>query len=204
MTIATLADLKTEMAAMLHRADDGSFGGRIALAEQNILRELKLRINEATSTGTISGDTIAFPATWGRIERVEITSGSVRYSLNYTSPNGIESLTFSPSLPFRYTVEGGAIRLIPAPDTSYSYTVYYIPNLTPLANAGDSNWALLNAPDVYLFGSLAQWGLYAQDDELFTKYENLFQAAIDEVKRVDEGRRFPIAGGLQIKPRNAR
>lgn len=204
MSITTRAELKTAMAAWLHRGDDGKFNDLIALAEQNILRELKLRINEATVSGTTAGATIAFPAAWGRIERVEITCGSTRYTLDYTSPNGIETLTVSTGLPSRYTVEGGAIRLISAPASAYSYTVFYIPNLVALAADGDSNWALLNAPDVYLYGACAQFGLYSQDNELFQTYQNLFQGAIDEVKRIDQGRRFPISGGLQIKPRNAR
>lgn len=204
MSIATLTDLKAAMVAWLHRPDDGKFADCIALAEQAILRELKLRINEASSTGTVAVATIAFPATWGRIERVEITYGGVRYTLDYTSPNGIEDLTVSTGLPSRYTVEAGAIRLIPAPNTSYSYTVFYVPNLLALSDTNPSNWALLNASDAYLFGALAQFGLYTQDPELFAQYQNLFQGAIDEVKRIDEGRRLPVTGGLQIKPRNAR
>jgi hypothetical protein len=205
MTIANQTDLKTAMASWLHRSDlTGNLDDFIALAEQGIFRELRLRINEAVSTGTTSSDTITFPSTWGKIERVELTSNGVRYTLDYTSPNGIEDLTISTGLPSRYTVENGSIRLIPAPASAYSYSVYYIPNLTPLSGASPTNWAITNAPDVYLAASLAQAYLFMQDDARAKEWQDICVSAIEQVKRVDHARRFPTSGGLQIKPRGVR
>lgn len=205
MSFLTYAELQSEMTAWGKRSDlTAKYASFITLAEASILRELKLRVNETTATGTTSGATIAIPTGCDRILRVEITANGVSYTLDYTSPNGIEPLTYSTGFPSRFTVEDGAIRLLSAPADSYTYTVYYIPNLDALSDTNTTNWALTNAPDVYLFGALEQMSHYALDQEQAAKYHGMFLGAMDSVKRVDEARRLPVSGGLQIKPRNAR
>lgn len=205
MALSNYTELKAAVADWLDRTDlttqivDG-----IALAEAPILRDLKLRVGETTATGTTATATIAIPAGLGKIERLEIVSSGVSYTLNYTSPNGIELLTYSTGLPTRYTVENGAIRLIPAPASTYTYTLYYVPNLAVLSASNPTNWVLTNAPDVYLFGSLVQVALFTMDDAAAARFGPLFGNAMDAVRRMDYSKRFPLSGGLQIKPRHAR
>jgi hypothetical protein len=205
MSITTYAELQQAILDHSHRSDlSVKVADFIMLAEQHILRDFKLRVNEASTTVSPIGNTMPIPAGAQRIERLEVTIGTTRRTLDYTSPNGIEQLTISSAEPTRYTVEAGTIRIIPAPAASYSYTLYYIPDLTPLSNAAPVNWALTNAPDAYLFGSLCHLARYTQDDAAFERYTPMFMGALDAVKRIDEGRRLPISGGLQIKPRGFR
>ena len=205
MSITTFTELQAAVVDWSHRADlSTKFADFVKLAECSVLRELELRINEATATGTATGDTITPPAGMARIERIEIVSGGTKYTLAYTPPNGIERLTSSLGLPSRFTIENNLIRLIRAPDTSYTYTLFYIPDFVAITAANPSNWVLLNAPDVYLYGTLQQQSLYCLDDENAKKWGAFFESAMSAVKRSDESRRQPLTGGLQIKPRNAR
>ncbi len=202
MSITTYAELKTELAAWAHRDDlTAKLTDFIMLAEQPILRELKLRVNEAVATGTTTSNTITLPAGLGRIVRLEIDHDSHRYALDYVSP-GIEDTTTA--LSRGYTVQDGAIRLIRAPAAEYSYSLHYIPNLTPLSDAEPTNWVLANSPDVYLYGSLVQLALYSQNDELSARFGPLYGGAMEKLKAIDEAKRFPASGGLQIKPRGYR
>lgn len=204
MAISTYTELKAAVADWLDRTDlTTQIVDAIALAEAIIFREMKLRIAETTATGTTTSATITLPAGLARIERLEIVSDGVKYTLDYTSPNGIEALTQSTGLPSRYTVENGAIRIIRAPSASYTYTLFYIPSFVALS-VSPTNWVLTNAPDVYLYGTLIQMGLFTKDDAMVAKYTPLFGLAMGSVFKADESRRLPLSGGLQIKPRSVR
>lgn len=203
--ITDYATLQTAVIDATHRADLTSrMPTFVQLAEFEVFRELSLRITEMKASGTTSGDTIAFPAALAQIARVEIEANGRRYTLDYTSPNGIEGLTVGPDIPSRFAVEDGSIRLLPAPGGPYAYGVYFMPLLTALSDSNTTNWLILNAADVYLHATAKQVAIWAEDQELFAKHEPLLQAAMDGVQRYSERQRLPAAGGLQIKPRRAR
>lgn len=205
MTIITdFASLQEAVIDTTHRADlSARVPGFIQLAEVEIFRELALRLTEVKTTGSTSGDTIPLPAGLSALQRIEIEAYGAKFTLDYTSPNGIEPLTIGVDLPSRYTVENGAIRLIPAPGGPYAYSVFFMPLLTALSDANTTNWLLLNAPDVYLHGTCRQMAIWAEDSEMFAKHDPLFQVAMDSVRGFNERQRFPVSGGLQIKPRRA-
>jgi hypothetical protein len=200
--ITTYDELQTAIGEHSHKPSlSARFPEWIQLAETTILRELKLRTNELQLDGTTSSAAIPFPETLGRIVRLEITQGGARYALDFAAP-GFESA--STGQPSAYTVQEDAIRLIPAPSGTFSYSLNYIPNLEALSDDNPSNWALANCPDVYLYGAMCQLARWTKDDDEFNRYLPMFQGAMDAVKRVDEARRLPVSGGLQIKPRSYR
>lgn len=176
----------------------------ISLAEGAIFRELRLRQTEIILSGSTSSATISLPAGTRSIERLAITADGVQHTLDYTTPNGIEPLTYSTGRPTRYTVENQAIRLLTAPGSAYDFALHYIPNLLPITADNPSNWLSVNAPDLYLYGALLQAASFTMDDAHVARYGPHYAKAIDSVRRVDEALRLPISGGLQIKPRNAR
>lgn len=200
-----LAWLKAEIVSWSHRSD---LAPRLSVfieqAECELFRELSLRSIATSTSGTASGETIAMPAGVSAIERIEIQAGGHRYTLNYSSPNGVEALTGATNRPSRFLVEGGAIRLIPAPDGPYSYTLFHLPELVPLSDTNTSNWLLANHSDLYLKAGLLQVAKYTRNMPDVQRLMQEVGAAIDSIKRADERKRFPVAGGLQIKPRSFR
>lgn len=203
--ITNYATLQTVAADQAHRADLASRMPRfIQLAENEIFRTLALRKVEAKSTGTTSGETLAIPAGCAQLERIEIEASGHKYTLDYTSPNGIEALTGSTDLPTRFTVENGAIRLIAAPAGPYTYSIFYVPLLTALSDVAPTNWLLLNYPDVYLWGTCLQIAIFSGEEGDKATFAPMFLGAIDSVRRFDDRQRFPASGGLQIKPRSVR
>ncbi|MBA3773826.1 MAG: hypothetical protein H0X13_15450 [Ramlibacter sp.] len=176
----------------------------IELAERAMFREVALRATQSSEAGTSSGDTITLPDRLNAIDRVELTAGGVKYTLNYTSPNGIEALTAGTGLPSRYTIQNGAIRLISAPAAGYSYTLFYRPTPAFLSPSLTSNAILANHPDLYLWGSLTELARYIMDNEMEGKFLAAYVSAVASVRAADERLRFPASGGMQIKPRNAR
>lgn len=207
MLITDYASLQSAVASDLHRPTDALLLAElprfVQLAETDILRALVLRQVETTVTGTTSGATIALPAGLTQIERLGLSANGVEYTLDYTSPNGVTQLTYA-SLPTRFTVENGAIRLLAPPAGLYSYTLYLIPQLTPLSVGNPVNWLLTHEPDVYFYATLAQAAGWTRDDATMAKASAGYAASIEGIRQKDARLRFPASGGLQIKPRGAR
>ena len=176
----------------------------IEMAERAMFRELPLRANETTVTGTATSDIIALPVALNAIERVEIETNSVKYTLTYTSPNGIEDLTRATGLPTRYTVENGSLRFISAPADAYAYTIFYMDSPAYLSDGAPSNAILAAHPDLYLWGALTELARYVMDPEMESKYLASYGVVLQSIRRADERRRLPVSGGLQIKPRGYR
>lgn len=204
MNITDFASLQTAVASDLHRPGDALLLAEmprfVQLAEADMMRNLNLRQTETKITGTTTGATIALPVGLNQIERIGVMIGVIEYTLTYTSPNGIEQLSY-PGYPTRFTVENGAIRLIRPPMGSYQYTIYLISQLTPLSASNPTNWLLTNAPDVYFYATLVQAAGWTRDDATTAKASAGYAAAMESVRMQDAGQRFPISGGLQIKPR---
>lgn len=57
----------------------------------------------------------------------------------------------------------------------------YVGALTPLVLDADTNALLQYDPQVYLWGSLHQAGLYLRDDDLMSYYGAKFQARLDDM-----------------------
>lgn len=205
--ITDFASLQAAVASSIHRTGDAALLAEmprfVQMAEMDISRNLRLRQTESTVTGTTSGATIAIPPGMDALERLSIISYGRDFTLDYTSPNGLESLSIA-NLSSRYTVENGVIRLLAPPAGNYAYTLYIVPNLSPLSAANPTNWLILNAPDVYLYGTLIQVAAWTKDDAEFARNNPLYSQAMESIRNQDENKRLPMSGGLQIKPRRAR
>jgi len=205
--ITDYASLQAAVASSVHRVGDTQFTAElprfVQMAEMDIFRNLQIRQTESMVTGTTSGAMIVIPIGMDAIERLSISAYGRDFSLDYTSPNGLEYLSF-PNLSSRYTIENGAIRLLAPPAGNYTYTLYIVPNMAPLSVANPTNWLILNAPDVYLYGTLLQAAAWTKDGEESARCAPFYAQAIESVRNQDAQRRFPLSGGLQIKPREAR
>jgi hypothetical protein len=203
--ITDYASLKASAIDWTHRTDLASRAPEfVQLAEKDIFRELSLRKIEAKVSGNTTSDTIAIPAESGSLDRLELEANGRKYTIDYTSPNGITTLTVGVNLPCRFTVEEGAIRLLPQPAAEYTYTLFFVPLLSALSDSNPTNWLLTNHPDVYQWGTCLQIAIWSGDAEDKATFEPLYRTAIDSVRRFDDRQRFPASGGLQIKPRSYR
>ena len=207
MSIVDYTTLQAAVASALHRPTDtlllAEMSRFIQLAEMDIFRELPLRQIETSATGTTTGPIIAIPAGTASIERLSIVTNGRDYSINYTSPNGVKNLSFA-DLPTRYTVENGAIRLLAPPAAAYAYTLFIIPDMTALSASNPTNWLILNAPDVYYYAVKSQAESWSLDAPAAAESIGMSEKAVASIRRKDERRRFPVSGGLQIKPRGFR
>jgi hypothetical protein len=170
----------------------------IALAESRINRDLRLRVMETSATGTLSGSTISLPSDFGIAQRLSIQADSGIIELRYVAPENISKFSFGTNLPQMYTIIGGQINVIPAPDGAYTYNLYYMTDIPHLSATQTTNWLILNAPDVYLYGSLLEAAPYLQDDARVPLWSQAYQEAVSSVQEVDDAARYPISSPLQM------
>lgn len=170
----------------------------VALAESRINRDLILRVMEKTATGTLSGATFAAPSDLGITQRLSIAADSRIVELRYVAPETISQYSSGTGLPQMYTLIGGNIQVIPAPDGAYTYTLNYMGDLPHLSATQTTNWLILNAPDVYLYASLLEAAPYLQDDARVPLWSQAYQEAVASVQQVDDAARYPISSPLQM------
>ena len=97
-----------------------------------------------------------------------------------------------------YTLIGGVAQVIPAPDGAYTFNFYYLTSLPSLSATQTTNWLILNAPDVYLYGSLLEATPYLQDDARIPIWSQAYSEAVTSVQQIEDATRYPISSPLQM------
>jgi hypothetical protein len=80
--------------------------------------------------------------------------------------------------------------LAPTPNSNYTFELHYFYRPSSLTSAGDSGttWLSTNAPNVLLYGSLAEAMVYLKNYEALPIYEQRFQEALALMKNLGEGK----------------
>jgi hypothetical protein len=125
------------------------------------------------------------------------SNGSARL-LDYIALS--EASTGTNATPGYYSFENGKLRIWGTGDGA-SYTLFYIPTITPLSNTNTTNWVLTNASDLYLYGTALEAAKYIRDDALIGTLQSMVGGIIDSVRRLAERVGRPTTGSLQIKAR---
>ena len=132
---------------------------------------------------------VPLPTDWleGRSSRL---IGQREYPLEQVASNTFadEYDTATPSRPTGYCIEGDLIRFGPIPDDSYIVKLNYYRKFAALSSA--VNWLMTNKPDIYLYASLVEAGLFVMDDAAAQKYHALFIAAIMGLNKAEKRARF--------------
>lgn len=170
----------------------------IALAESRINRDLRLRAMETSFTGTLNGATFSLPADFGVAQRLSLQADSQEVELRYVAPEMISKYSLGTNLPQMYTLIGWLAQVIPAPDGAYDFTFYYLTNLPSLSATQTTNWLILNAPDVYLYGCLLEAAPYLQDDVRIAIWTQAYNEAVESVQAIEDASRYPISSPLQM------
>lgn len=198
MALSNYTDLQASIASWLDRSDLTSYiPDFISLAEARLNRKLRLTQMETTTTGTVSTDTISFPADCLSVSKVQINA-SYKYILSQmTKEELIRKYPYdSQEIPKSFAVNGNQIQIRPYPDQTYTYALSYYQKIPDLAT-NTTNWLLTLYPDIYLHASLLAAEIFIQNDEGITKQAALLAAFIDEANMADKHNRFG-GGTLQM------
>lgn len=193
MSLATYADLQTQVANWLHRSDLTTYiPDFITLFEAAAARKLRVRPMELTTTLIPASGSVALPTDYLGWRRLTWT-GSTRVELQYVHPSILQAYySDTPSgTPAMFTIEGGNILIRPEDTTALEF-VYYAKNG---ALSSTLNWLYTNHPDIYLFGSLAEAQGFKVDADKLALWKSRRDEIFDEIEKLN----FRENGSMQMK-----
>lgn len=79
-------------------------------------------------------------------------------------------------------------KLYVVPNGPCSVTLSYYQQLPALSSVNTTNWLLTSAPEVYLWGSLAQAAVFEQDADHYALWNGKYQEALESLNTTDTGR----------------
>lgn len=196
MSVTSFSTLKTEAAAWMARDDlTDRIPVFIQMLEADLNKRLRTRRQEGRSTASTvaDGDTVTLPDDFGAARNLTITSTDPNRELEFYSAQGLDAAypRDATGEPKGWAIIGDEIYLRPIPDGVYTLTLNYFKTITALSDANTTNWVLTNYPDVYLFGTLAQYGLFSRKLDVIQAWQPKFEAEVDKLIRIERQAAFP-------------
>lgn len=185
MALANYDDLKSAVADWLNRSDlTARIPDFIALAEARMRREVLSRNVTVNAAFSLNAASVALPADLKVLRAINRTTALYEGPIEIVSLDRIydERRSYARSAVPRYAaVEGPNLVLAPTPDTTYTATIVYEPEVTPLATTS-TNWWLTNHPDLYLYSALAESAPFLKDDERLAIWNGRYKDAVAQLE----------------------
>jgi hypothetical protein len=212
MTLANYSELEGTIGRYLDRTDRTvEIQEWVRLVELEVGRKLRLRAQQLEVSGTLTGGAEFLDTPAGILHPQQLvfdTEPPVTVDV-VTFPQG-EETTFAEggrATPLQATVWGvGAafetrIRVWPPSPADVPYTLRYVTGIVPLTAAAPTNYLLLVAADLYLFGCLFHGHLFDENPEQAAAWRPQFEEQIRQVRRIEALARAKI-GRLHARPRS--
>jgi len=205
MALTNYTGLKASIADFLNRDDlTAVIPDFIALAESQINRDVRHWKMEARSSGqqTALDEYMQIPADWVETIRMHLT-GSGTSTVNLISRDAMadkrQANNDETGIPTHYTHANGQFQLYPTPSNDTDFELLYYQKIPSLIT-NTNNWLLLEAPDVYLYGTLLHSAPYLADDQRVAIWAQMYSAAVARLNQVSEDAMFS-GSGLTLKVR---
>ena len=208
MSLSTYTELKAAVADWLNRVGQTELearAGDFVLLFESLFDKQDIRHPKSTvrATATISGEYTALPADFLEMQRLRTTGGSSGWSTHrYVTPEELEddkAGNEASDRPHLFSVVGNEIQIRPfSTDDTLTLEMVYWAKLTKLGDSQASNWLLVEAPEAYLFGALAEASPFIRDDERVALWTTKRDQAVASLRSAAE--RAALTSGT-LKPR---
>lgn len=200
MSLATYSGLKEALATLLNRTDLTNYiPDWITMAESTLNRRIEATNMVVTSTISITGTTYALPEGFSGVQSfwLDVDQGK---PLEYVTQDIFDNITDTPGQPGFYTVSGDNFYFAPPPSGTFTARLRYKKNLTALSETNQTNWLLVEHPDLYLYGAALHSAPFLNDDPRIVMWQGKFDSLVEELNkyygRVDRGSRLQTSSGL--------
>lgn len=184
MTITNYGELKTEVASWLNKSNlTSKLAGFVQIAESYIRRDLDVRSQELTASGTLTGTELAFPDRFASVRRLVVDDRQCKF----ITPEEYTRLDLAGyDTPARlYTIIGENIVILGG-TSGDAYSLVYTEWFAGLSADTDTNWVLTNAPDVYLWSSCMAGAIYLKDANAAAGYKTLYEESARSLQRKEK------------------
>ena len=190
MAINSFVTLKTAVANWLDRDDlSDRIPEFIAINEAVFNRVLRIRPMETIVTAATVGGTKSYDLPTGYVQMREIhLDTSPITPLQYLTPEMLYRVWAGSTSgkPNAYSIIGNQIYFGETPDGAYDYVMTYYKTFDGLSDAEPTNWVILNAPDVYLYGTLLQAEPFLMNDQRIPVWERGLRQAIADLQEQND------------------
>jgi len=190
MALDTFAGLKATIADYLNRDDlTAVIPSFITLAEAKLNRKVRTRQMIKRSDANIATAFFSYPSDWLQAKEFQLNTNPIVRLKFVTEAYGDElkaNRYISVGKPAYYTITGSQLEFIPSPDTTYEAELTYYAKIPALSDANTSNWLLLYAPDLYLYGALLEAAPYLKDDERLAIWGQLYTNSLGDIEVADQ------------------
>jgi hypothetical protein len=184
--IRNYGELKDAIASWLNRTTlTDQLPIFVRLAETQIRRDVRTRVQETLVTGTSTTDTIPVPDLFLDARRV-IVGDKIK---TYITPEEFQEYTQDTRTGDHYTIVGEAIYVVGGA-LSQSYSILYWKGLVSFVNDPDTNWVLLNAPEVYLWAGCREGAEFLKDYPAADRFNAKYQEALANLNGSEKNMRF--------------
>lgn len=187
MALANYTDLKAAVASWIIRTDlTLLIPDFISLYEADANRRIRIRQSMTTAQLTLTAGTSSVSLPSNFLEDVELNYDDTAEPLSRSSFDIIDryqTADSSPARPSLYAITGSSIIFETEADATYTLNLRYYKKWDIATDT--TNWLLTNAPDAYLFGSVAEAATYAHDTELLAVAVQRRDVATDWVLKAD-------------------
>ena len=181
MALSTYAELKAAIATQIARSDlTTPIVDFVTLVEADIRRDVRIQEMESLATGSLTGETLAFPTRFVLARRLAI-AGKV---YTYETPQVYRVESDAGSTVRIFTTIGTNLYILGGASGT-AYSLLYLASFAAFSGSTDTNALLANAPDVYLYGACKHASIYLKDDADAAKYAGAYQAAVSQVNGRD-------------------
>lgn len=139
------------------------------------IHPIRIRAMEKRATTTGDGTRyLPLPNNYLQMRRLRVTGDNTDL-VQVTSPSQLLEFWVTALQPPRYFSVAQQLEFN-SPHSS-ELEMYYYERITKLSSSNASNWLLLNAPNVYLYGSLIHAAPYIRDDQRLGMWGTLYFSA---------------------------
>ena len=195
--ITNYATLQSTIADYLNRADlTSQIQTFIQFAEADLNTRLRDRQMIVRAEATSDEEYVQLPSDWLEALNLQLVGGMSPLRYITLDESDIVNSTRALTSPTFYSLMNGAIELVPPPAHDVDIEMVYYGKIPSLSDAAPSNWLLVKAPDVYLYGALTHAAPFLMDDARIQTFGQIYLARVQSLQ--DESQKSLHSGSPLI------
>ena len=182
MTITSYATLQSEIASWLNRDDLSSIIPTfIQFVEADVNSRLRHQKMVIRAQATSNQEYVQLPGDWLEAINIHIIDGA--QPLSYVTLDQADRINKQQIItkPSFFSIMDNALEIVPAPGSNIDIEMIYYGKIPALSNTNTSNWLLVKAPDLYLYGSLVHAAPYLLDDQRIGMFANMYNSRLESL-----------------------
>jgi hypothetical protein len=180
--ISNYATLQSTIADYLNRSDlTSQIQTFIQFVEADLNSRLRAREMIVRATTTNDDEFVKLPLDFLEAINLQINGGMSPLRYITLDEADIVNARKALTVPTFYSLMNGAIELVPPPAQDIEIEMVYYGKIPALSDSNPTNWMLLKAPDVYLYGAMVHASPYLMDDPRVQVFGQIYLSRVESL-----------------------